>query len=369
MNISASPYVSRQGPRTRADGRPARPRRALRDRLLRAGRRPGRAGLRRALVRRRPHGCDGRAGPAVRGGAHDLQRRRHRGRCSAAARHPSARRRLRVAAEVDRLGAFLTARPGYEADPPSWAVAPVLDPTPRCTARSCSEPATTSARTAFAQVVLGLSGGDRLRARGVRRGATPWRRTRHLRDDAVPLHVDGHLHGRRRARAPPRRHAARAPDRRRLMAAYEAQLASPFAGAQPDLTEENLQARIRGNVLMALSNKFGWLVLTTGNKSEMAVGYSTLYGDSAGGFAVIKDVPKTLVYRLAECAQPPSRARRSPRAILTRPPSAELRARPDRRGLAAALRDPRPYPRGIRRAGSRPRAADRARLRAGRRRP
>ena len=67
--------------------------------------------------------------------------------------------------------------------------------------------------------------------------------------------------------------------------------------ATPDLAEENLQARIRGNLLMALSNKFGWLVLTTGNKSEMAVGYSTLYGDMAGGFAVIKDVPKTLVYR------------------------------------------------------------------------
>ena len=84
-----------------------------------------------------------------------------------------------------------------------------------------------------------------------------------------------------------------------MMAAYDELLAEPFAGREPDLTEENLQARIRGNLLMALSNKFGWLVLTTGNKSEMAVGYSTLYGDSAGGFAVIKDVPKTLVYRLA----------------------------------------------------------------------
>ncbi|MGO9488492.1 MAG: NAD+ synthase, partial [Solirubrobacteraceae bacterium] len=82
------------------------------------------------------------------------------------------------------------------------------------------------------------------------------------------------------------------------MAAYEATLDGTFAGRPPDLTEENLQARIRGNLLMALSNKFGWLVLTTGNKSEMSVGYSTLYCDLAGGFAVIKDVPKTLVYRL-----------------------------------------------------------------------
>jgi NAD+ synthase (glutamine-hydrolysing) len=115
------------------------------------------------------------------------------------------------------------------------------------------------------------------------------------------------------------------------MEVYDAMLADVFAGTQPDLTEENLQARIRGNLLMALSNKFGWLVLTTGNKSEVAVGYSTLYGDSAGGFAVIKDVPKLLVYRLCEY-----RNRRDgtgagpiPETIATRPPSAELR--PDQR--------------------------------------
>ena len=110
------------------------------------------------------------------------------------------------------------------------------------------------------------------------------------------------------------------------MHGYDDLLAAVFAGREPDLTEENLQARIRGNLLMALSNKFGWLVLTTGNKSEMSVGYSTLYGDSAGGFAVIKDVPKLLVYRLVR-----ERARRDPQSpvpeeILTRAPSAELRA-------------------------------------------
>ncbi len=103
-----------------------------------------------------------------------------------------------------------------------------------------------------------------------------------------------------------------------VMAAYRGVLAETFAGREPDITEENLQARIRGNLLMALSNKFGWLVLTTGNKSEMSVGYSTLYGDLAGGFAVIKDCPKTLVYRLAE-------HRRLPRTIIDRAPSAELR--------------------------------------------
>jgi NAD+ synthase (glutamine-hydrolysing) len=85
-----------------------------------------------------------------------------------------------------------------------------------------------------------------------------------------------------------------------VMDAYTDALDADFDGLPADLTEENLQARIRGNLLMALSNKFGWLVLTTGNKSEMSVGYTTLYGDLAGGFAVIKDVPKTLVYRLCE---------------------------------------------------------------------
>src|SRR5205814_5094321 len=102
-------------------------------------------------------------------------------------------------------------------------------------------------------------------------------------------------------------------------------LAEPFKGLKEDVTEENLQARIRGTLLMALSNKFGWLVLTTGNKSEISVGYTTLYGDMAGGFAVIKDVPKTLVYRLARHVN--ARAGRAliPETVFTRPPSAELR--------------------------------------------
>jgi NAD+ synthase (glutamine-hydrolysing) len=108
-------------------------------------------------------------------------------------------------------------------------------------------------------------------------------------------------------------------------------LSEIFAGTEADLTEENLQARIRGNLLMALSNKFGWLVLTTGNKSEVSVGYSTLYGDSAGGFAVIKDVPKLLVYRLCDYRNRLSAPEPGfiPETIVTRPPSAELR--PDQR--------------------------------------
>jgi NAD+ synthase (glutamine-hydrolysing) len=100
-------------------------------------------------------------------------------------------------------------------------------------------------------------------------------------------------------------------------------LSGTFAGRSAGLAEENIQSRLRGVVLMALSNKFGWLVLTTGNKSELAVGYSTLYGDTAGGFAVIKDVPKTLVYRLCEWRN--SQGEVIPEAVLTKPPTAELR--------------------------------------------
>jgi NAD+ synthase (glutamine-hydrolysing) len=98
-----------------------------------------------------------------------------------------------------------------------------------------------------------------------------------------------------------------------------------FEGLTPDVTEENLQARIRGNILMALSNKFGWLVLTTGNKSEVSVGYCTLYGDTAGGFAVLKDVPKTLVYELAKFKNEREGKEIIPRDVLLKPPSAELR--------------------------------------------
>ena len=109
-----------------------------------------------------------------------------------------------------------------------------------------------------------------------------------------------------------------------IYAAFVAQLAEEFAGLANDTTEENLQARARGTLLMALSNKFGSLVLTTSNKSEMATGYATLYGDMAGGFAVLKDVPKTLVYKLAHYRN--AIAEVIPQRIIDRPPSAELRA-------------------------------------------
>jgi NAD+ synthase (glutamine-hydrolysing) len=109
------------------------------------------------------------------------------------------------------------------------------------------------------------------------------------------------------------------------MKAFDEVLSGAFNGAQPDITEENLQARIRGNLVMALSNKFGWLVLTTGNKSEMSVGYATLYGDMAGGFAVLKDVFKGDVYRLVRWRNEREGRELVPASVLERPPSAELR--------------------------------------------
>jgi len=106
---------------------------------------------------------------------------------------------------------------------------------------------------------------------------------------------------------------------------YLTTLRRVFAKTKSDVTEENLQARIRGNILMALSNKFGWLVLTTGNKSEMSVGYATLYGDMAGGFAVIKDVPKTLVYEVSRCVNKLAGKTVIPKRVMTKAPTAELR--------------------------------------------
>jgi NAD+ synthase (glutamine-hydrolysing) len=112
---------------------------------------------------------------------------------------------------------------------------------------------------------------------------------------------------------------------KKLFKEYNKAFAEIFKEEESDITEENLQSRIRGNILMALSNKFGWLVLTTANKSETSVGYSTLYGDMAGGFAVIKDVPKTMVYDLCRYYNESKRKDIIPISIIEKPPSAELR--------------------------------------------
>jgi len=111
----------------------------------------------------------------------------------------------------------------------------------------------------------------------------------------------------------------------KVFGSYLGTLAEPFKGTQPDSTEENIQARIRGNILFALSNKFGWLVLACSNKSETATGYTTIYGDMAGGFIPLKDVPKTMVYKLAQYRNQRERKEMIPAGVLTKAPSAELR--------------------------------------------
>jgi NAD+ synthase (glutamine-hydrolysing) len=183
-------------------------------------------------------------------------------------------------------------------------------------------------KNGFTDVVIGLSGGidstlvacvavDALGAEHVHGVSMPSRySSSHSVDDAVTLAANLGIEHRTISIEP----------------AFQAlldMLGPSFEGREPDLTEENLQSRCRGTTLMALSNKFGWMVLTTGNKSEMAVGYFTLYGDSVGGFAVIKDVPKVDVYAL--CRYLNDRAGRAliPESVLTKPPSAELR--PDQR--------------------------------------
>jgi len=117
----------------------------------------------------------------------------------------------------------------------------------------------------------------------------------------------------------------------KTFSSYLETLKQAFKGTKPNVAEENIQARIRGNILMAISNKFGWLVLATGNKSETATGYCTLYGDMAGGFAVIKDVPKTMVYKLVEHRNKIAGFDLTPQNVLTKPPSAELR--PDQKDI------------------------------------
>jgi NAD+ synthase (glutamine-hydrolysing) len=181
-----------------------------------------------------------------------------------------------------------------------------------------------AAKNRFSDVVLGLSGGidstlvaciaaDALGPQHVHGVSMPSRySSQHSRDDAADLS------------------AALGTDYRTIaiedaFVAFADLLAPSFVGREPDLTEENLQSRIRGMLLMALSNKFGWLVVTTGNKSELAVGYSTLYGDSAGGFAVIKDVPKLLVYELSRYVNERHDRCIVNESVLTKPPSAELR--------------------------------------------
>jgi NAD+ synthase (glutamine-hydrolysing) len=225
--------------------------------------------------------------------------------------------------QLDDLGSYETGVPAHPADAPAGELAPLLEEDAEVYAALVLGTRDYVEKNGFRHVVLGLSGGvdsalvaciavDALGAERVSCVTMPSRFTSegtfsdaqrlaaNLGVELLELPIAG------------------------VMEAYDAVLGPVFEGREPDVTEENLQARIRGNYLMALSNKFGWLVLTTGNKSEMSVGYSTLYGDSAGGFAVIKDVPKLLVYRLTALRNTRPDAP-VPETIITRAPSAELR--------------------------------------------
>jgi NAD+ synthase (glutamine-hydrolysing) len=249
------------------------------------------------------------------------------------ARLRDTRRRTPAAAaagSVDRLGAFTTAAGAAAAAraPLQPVVAPLLDPDAEVYEALVLGTRDYARKNGFQHVVLGLSGGiDSTLVALIAADA--------LGTDCVtavtmpsPYSSEGTRNDARALAANIGIELLELPIEP-MMRAYDDALADVFEGREADLTEENLQARIRGNLLMALSNKFGWLVLTTGNKSEMSVGYSTLYGDSAGGFAVIKDVPKLLVYRLARHRDARAGGGLVPPELFTRAPSAELR--PDQR--------------------------------------
>ncbi len=230
---------------------------------------------------------------------------------------------VRRALPAVRHAGVLERRP-TEARAPGGAVAPLLDPVAEVYAALCLGLRDYVRKNGFGHCVLGLSGGiDSTLVLLIAADA--------LGTDAVTAVVMPSRYSSEGTQADARALSANLGVRcidlpiAPAMEVYEQMLAPHFEGRELDITEENLQARIRGNLLMALSNKFGWLVVTTGNKSENSVGYSTLYGDSAGGFAVIKDVPKTLVYQLVDHRNARDEEPPVPRSIIDRPPSAELR--------------------------------------------
>ena len=200
-------------------------------------------------------------------------------------------------------------------------------------------------KNGFSDVVIGLSGGIDSTLVAVDRRRRDRRRARARRVDAVAVLVGPLPVGRRPARRQPRHRLPDDLDRARLLGVPRDARRRAFEGRPPGLTQENLQSRCRGQVLMALSNEFGWMVLTTGNKSEMAVGYFTIYGDSVGGYAVIKDVLKTAGVRPVPLRQRPRRSRGDARERAHQAAVGRAAPRPARRPEPAALRGARPDPR------------------------
>jgi NAD+ synthase (glutamine-hydrolysing) len=242
--------------------------------------------------------------------------------------HDPRHRKERLAAHRAGVGKkiVVSERP-YVAEKPaiSPAVAPLLDPVAEVYEALVLGVHDYISKTGFETVLIGLSGGVDSSLVAV------------IAADALgPQHVVGVSMPSRFSSAGSKSDAHALAERLGIrfmtipiegaFAASLEMLADAFKDTQFGVAEENLQARIRGNILMSLSNKFGWLVLTTGNKSEMATGYSTLYGDMAGGFAVIKDVPKTLVWELARHRNRTAGRDVIPQAVIDKPPSAELRA-------------------------------------------
>ena len=358
----------RQGARARGDARHAGARQRLLPRVLQRGRRPGRAPLRRALVRDRRRGRRARAGAGVRGGAARGRRRPVRGDRPAADRRPPARARARARRRARGAGG----RPRAPCAPARTARArPRRSPSRSTSSSRCGAALELALRDYVEKNGFARGGArrlrrDRLGADGGARRPGARRRPRPLRVDAVALLVRGRR-SRTRGGSPSR--SGRRSSSSRSGPSYEAldgdARRAPSPAASPTSTEENLQARIRGVLLMALSNKFGWLVVTTGNKSELSVGYSTLYGDMAGGFALLKDVYKTDVFRLARHLNERAGRELIPVSIIERAPSAELRDdQRDEDSLPPyAVLDARAE--ALRRGGPLARGAPRRRLRPG----
>ena len=366
VNINASPYYAGRlreretmlATRAADASVPAR--------LREPRRRPGRARLRRRV--------DGlRRGRAPRRARHAVRRGPPRRRPRRAPRVPAPRRSTRVAASrAPRCPRSRSATPSSTESSRPARSSRCSSRCTRSTRRSCSAPATTSRKNGFADVLIGLSGGidsslvaaiavDALGADHVVGVLMPSRYSSEgsVTDAEALAATSASARSRSRSSPPTPRSSRCSPSR------------SP--GLEPGLAEENLQARIRGTILMTLSNKFGWLVLTTGNKSEMATGYSTLYGDMAGGFAVHQGRPEDARVRAVPRPQRARRARSSsPSAVIEKPPSAELRPDQTRQRLAArrtpcSIRSSRATSRTTSRSpSSRPRATTRRRCGAGR---